>query len=61
MEFQKTILVTKKSVGYAVKGAIKLTTEHSIMVQFSLDQVTIGWTHYCNGMVQTLAIHLDEY
>ncbi len=45
MEFQKdnSFLTGRlKSVGFAVKGAIKLiTTEHSVMVQFSLAIIMI--------------------
>ncbi len=53
-----------KSVGYAVKGAYKLvSTEHSVMVQFSLGVVvTIAgfWFHISSTewALQTLAIGL---
>lgn len=65
MEFQKdnTFVTGRlKSVGYAVKGAIKLiTTEHSIMVQFSLGiLVTIAGFYFhitaTEWLFQTLAI-----
>jgi len=65
MEFQKdnTFVTGRlKSVGYAVKGAIKLiTTEHSIMVQFSLGiLVTIAGFYFhitaTQWLFQTLAI-----
>ncbi len=65
MEFQKdnTFVTGRlKSVGFAVKGAIKLiTTEHSIMVQFSLGiLVTIAGFYFditaTQWLFQTLAI-----
>ncbi|WP_339919570.1 diacylglycerol kinase family protein [uncultured Flavobacterium sp.] len=65
MEFQKDnsfVTGRLKSVGYAVKGAIKLiTTEHSIMVQFSLGiLVTIAGFYFhitaTEWLFQTLAI-----
>jgi diacylglycerol kinase (ATP) len=65
MEFQKdnTFVTGRlKSVGYAVKGAIKLiTTEHSIMVQFSLGiLVTIAGFYFhitaTQWLFQTVAI-----
>jgi diacylglycerol kinase (ATP) len=67
MEFQKdTTFFTGrfKSMGFALKGAIKLiTTEHSIMVQSSLALVLIIAGFYFNisheeWMFQTLAIGL---
>lgn len=67
MEFQKdTTFFTGrlKSVTYAFKGAIKLiTTEHSIMVQFSLAIVmTIAGFYFgiskTDWLFQTLAIGL---
>ncbi|CAM3010527.1 diacylglycerol kinase family protein [Flavobacterium frigoris] len=65
MEFQKdnTFVTGRlKSVGYAVKGAIKLiTTEHSIMVQFFLGiLVTLAGFYFhitaTEWLFQTLAI-----
>ena len=65
MEFQKdnTFVTGRlKSVNYAVKGALKLlTTEHSIMVQFSLGVlVTIAGFYFgisaTEWLFQTLAI-----
>jgi len=65
MEFQKDnsfVTGRLKSVGYAVKGAIKLiTTEHSIMVQFSLGiLITIAGFYFhitaTEWLFQTLAI-----
>ncbi|WP_016988488.1 diacylglycerol kinase family protein [Flavobacterium sp. ACAM 123] len=65
MEFQKDnsfITGRLKSVNYAVKGALKLlTTEHSIMVQFSLGiLVTIAGFYFgistTEWLFQTLAI-----
>lgn len=67
MEFQKdkTFLTGRlKSMGFALKGAIKLiTTEHSVMVQFSLGiLVTIAGFIFnisqVEWLVQTLAIGL---
>ena len=67
MEFQKdnTFFTGRfKSMGFALKGAIKLiTTEHSIMVQSSLAVVLIIAGLYFNisreeWMFQTLAIGL---
>lgn len=65
MEFQKdnSFLTGRlKSVTYAFKGAIKLiTTEHSIMVQFSLG-IVLTIAGFCFGisrtewLFQTLAI-----
>mgnify|MGYP003613551852 CR=1 FL=1 len=65
MEFQKdnTFLTGRlKSVSYAWKGAVKLiTTEHSVMVQFSLGiLVTIAGFYFgisqTEWLLQTLAI-----
>ena len=65
MEFQKDnsfVTGRLKSVNYAVQGAIKLiTTEHSIMVQFSLGiLVTIAGFYFdisaTEWLFQTLAI-----
>ncbi|TDE05387.1 diacylglycerol kinase family protein [Flavobacterium hiemivividum] len=65
MEFQKDnsfITGRLKSVNYAVKGAVKLiTTEHSIMIQFSLGiLVTIAGFYFhisaTEWLFQTLAI-----
>ncbi|MEZ7505366.1 diacylglycerol kinase family protein [Flavobacterium sp. Arc2] len=65
MEFQKDNSFIKgrlKSVSFAVKGAIKLiTTEHSIMVQFTLGiLVTIAGLYFqisaTEWLFQTLAI-----
>lgn len=53
-----------KSITYAIKGAIKLiSTEHSIMVQFSLGILMTVLGFYCNitkteWLFQTLAIGL---
>ncbi len=53
-----------KSIGYAVKGAVKLvTTEHSVMVQFSIGVAMIVAGFYFDisateWMFQTLAIGL---
>ncbi len=67
MKFQKdnTFLSGRlKSVTFAVKGAIKLiTTEHSIMVQFSLGILMTIAGFYCNitkteWLFQILAIGL---
>jgi len=67
MEFEKdnTFLTGRiKSVGYAVKGAFKLiTTEHSVMVQFSLSIIMIIAGFYFNidryeWMMQILAFGL---
>ena len=56
MEFQKDnafISGRIKSVGFAVKGAIKLlTTEHSIMVQFTVGVLSIIAGFY---------FHIDRY
>lgn len=65
MEFQKdnTFFTGRfKSVGFAAKGAYKLiTTEHSVMVQFSIAIVLIAAGFYFNistteWLIQTLAI-----
>jgi diacylglycerol kinase (ATP) len=67
MEFQKdnTFVTGRlKSVTFAVKGAIKLiTTEHSVMVQFSLGIIMTILGFYLNitkteWLFQTLAIGL---
>ena len=67
MEFQKDnsfVTGRLKSVGFALKGAFKLiTTEHSVMVQFSLGIiVTIaGFIFHISHeewLIQTLAIGL---
>ncbi len=67
MEFQKdnTFFTGRlKSMGFALKGAIKLiTTEHSVMVQFSLGIALIIAGFYFNitateWMFQILAIGL---
>jgi diacylglycerol kinase (ATP) len=67
MEFQKdnTFFTGRfKSMGFALKGAIKLiTTEHSVMVQFSIGILLIFAGFYFNitpteWMFQTLAIGL---
>jgi diacylglycerol kinase (ATP) len=67
MEFQKdnTFFSGRfKSMGFALKGAIKLiTTEHSVMVQFSIGLLLIVAGIYFNitmteWMFQTLAIGL---
>ena len=67
MEFQKdnTFIIGRlKSVTYAFKGAVKLiTTEHSIMVQFSIG-ILMSIAGFCFGisktewLFQTLAIGL---
>jgi len=65
MEFQKDnsfISGRLKSVFFAVKGAVKLiTTEHSIMVQFSIGILMTIAGFYCNittteWLFQTMAI-----
>lgn len=67
MEFQKDnsfITGRFKSVGYAVKGAVKLlTTEHSVMVQSSVGVLLIIAGFYCEismteWLCQTLVIGL---
>lgn len=67
MEFEKdnTFLTGRiKSMGFALKGAFKLvTTEHSVMVQFSLGILVTIAGFYCDitateWMLQTLAIGL---
>lgn len=67
MEFQKdnTFFSGRiKSVTFAVKGAIKLiTTEHSVMVQFSIGILMTVFGFFCNltqteWLFQTLAIGL---
>ena len=67
MEFErdKTFLTGRfKSMGFALKGAIKLiTTEHSVMVQFSVALLLIFAGFYYNitsteWLIQTLAIGL---
>jgi len=67
MEFQKdnTFFSGRlKSISFAVKGALKLiSTEHSIMVQFSLGILMTIVGFYCNitkteWLFQTLAIGL---
>ena len=67
MEFErdKTFLTGRfKSMGFALKGAIKLiTTEHSVMVQFSIALLLIIAGFYfkissTEWLVQTLAIGL---
>lgn len=67
MEFEKdTAFVSGrlKSVGYAVKGAIRLLrSEHSVMVQFMIGLATIAAGFYfeitaTEWMLQTLAIGL---
>jgi diacylglycerol kinase (ATP) len=67
MEFQKdnTFFTGRfKSIGFALKGAIKLiTTEHSVMVQFSIGILLLFAGFYFNitateWMFQTLAIGL---
>jgi diacylglycerol kinase (ATP) len=67
MEFQKDntfISGRLKSVTFAVKGAIKLiTTEHSVMVQFSLGIIMTILGFYCHitrteWLFQTMAIGL---
>ena len=65
MKFQKDnsfISGRLKSVTFAVKGAVKLiTTEHSVMVQFSIGILMSIAVFYCNitqteWLFQTLAI-----
>ena len=65
MKFQKDnsfISGRLKSVTFAVKGAVKLiTTEHSVMVQFSIGILMTIAGFYCNitrteWLFQTLAI-----
>ena len=65
MKFQKDnsfISGRLKSVAFAVKGAVKLiTTEHSVMVQFSIGILMSIAGFYCNitqteWLFQTLAI-----
>jgi diacylglycerol kinase (ATP) len=67
MEFQKDnsfITGRLKSVGFALKGAYKLvTTEHSVMVQFSLGIIVTvaGFLFHISHeewLIQTLAIGL---
>lgn len=67
MEFQKDNSLFNgrlKSIVFAVKGAIKLiTTEHSIMVQFTISLLITVAGFYCNitrteWLFQTLAIGL---
>ncbi len=67
MEFQKdnTFFTGRfKSMGFALQGAIKLiTTEHSVMVQFSIAILLIFFGFYLHisateWMFQTLAIGL---
>ena len=67
MEFEKdnSFLTGRiKSVGFALKGAFKLiTTEHSVMVQFSLAILLIIAGFVCHisreeWMIQTLAFGL---
>jgi diacylglycerol kinase (ATP) len=67
MEFQKDTSFFSgrlKSMGYAFKGAVKLiTTEHSVMAQFSIGIVLIFLGVYFNitkteWLFQTLAIGL---
>ena len=67
MEFQKdnTFFTGRlKSMGFALKGAVKLiTTEHSVMVQFSISVLLIFAGFYFHitateWMIQTLAIGL---
>ena len=67
MEFQKdnTLFTGRlKSMVYALKGALKLlTTEHSVMVQFSLGiMITIAGFYFqitkTEWLLQTLAIGL---
>jgi diacylglycerol kinase (ATP) len=64
-ERDKTFLTGRlKSVGFAVKGAIKLiTTEHSVMVQSSIGVIMIIAGFYFHisheeWMIQTLAVGL---
>ena len=67
MEFQKDTAFFSgrlKSIGYAFKGAVKLiTTEHSVMAQFSIGILLIFLGVYFNitkteWLFQTLAIGL---
>jgi len=67
MEFQKDTAFFSgrlKSMGYAFKGAVKLiTTEHSVMAQFSIGILLIFFGVYFNitkteWLFQTLAIGL---
>ena len=67
MEFQKdnTFFTGRlKSMGFALRGAVKLvTTEHSVMVQFSLGILVTIAGFYFNisheeWLIQTLAIGL---
>ena len=67
MEFQRDksfLLGRLKSLGFALKGAIKLaTTEHSVMVQSTIALLLIGAGFYFKisreeWMFQTLAIGL---
>ena len=67
MEFQKDTAFFSgrlKSMGYAFKGAVKLiTTEHSVMAQFSIGIILIFLGVYFNitkteWLFQTLAIGL---
>ena len=67
MEFQKDTTFFSgrlKSMGYAFKGAVKLiTTEHSVMAQFSIGILLIFLGFYFNitkteWLFQTLAIGL---
>jgi diacylglycerol kinase (ATP) len=67
MEFQKdnTFFTGRlKSMGFALKGAVKLiTTEHSVMVQFSISVLLIFAGFYFHitaseWMFQTLAVGL---
>ncbi len=67
MEFQKDTAFFSgrlKSIGYAFKGAVKLiTTEHSVMAQFSIGILLIILGVYFNitkteWLFQTLAIGL---
>jgi diacylglycerol kinase (ATP) len=67
MEFQKDTAFFSgrlKSIGYAFKGAVKLiTTEHSVMAQFSIGILLIFLGFYFNitkteWLFQTLAIGL---
>ncbi len=67
MEFErdKTFLTGRfKSMGFALKGALKLiTTEHSVMVQFSIAIILLFAGFYyeisqTEWLIQTLAIGL---
>ena len=67
MEFQKDTTFFSgrlKSIGYAFKGAVKLiTTEHSVMTQFSIGILLLFFGVYFNitkteWLFQTLAIGL---